>query len=453
MAENANRQPHILIIDDEKKMCSTLKELLEKHDFDVSTANSAREGLSVLQKAHVDLIVCDVVMHDMGGLLFLSKVKNQTPVVMMTAFASVETARKAFKLGARDYLVKPFELKELLVVIKQYLGSSAAGDEPNIRNHLFDSRNPRFRELVELTVKFGPTDMPVLITGESGTGKEVIANSIYNNSRRKQFPFIKINCAAIPETLLESELFGYEKGAFTGANTRKVGKFEEANGGTIFLDEIADMPLTLQAKILRVLQEFEISRLGGQSVIDVDIRIMAASNKDIEKLIIGREFRDDLFHRLNGVHLHVPALRERPEDIKDLASFFLQQFRKKYDKNVVGLHADTVKIFQNYNWPGNIRELRNCVERAVVICDKGTILPEHLPDRFLKIEPGPSRPAGAVSLIEKMDDYRKNYTRNVIVEALRKTKGNRIEAANLLKISRKTLYNRMKELAIKNDFQ
>ena len=293
MEVQSNNKPRLLIIDNEFEMCRSLEQLFIEKEYTVFIADSAKKGLEILQKENIDLIICDIVMPDMSGLLLLSKIGNRIPVIMMTAYASIETTRRAFKLGACDYLVKPFDFDELAVVVNQYLktktGSSLSGKE--VKN--ISSKNPEFIKIMELAEKFSKTDMPVLITGESGSGKEVIAKYIFEMSGRNGKPFISLNCAAIPETLLESELFGYEKGAFTGANYKKIGKFEEADTGTLFLDEIADMPVHLQAKMLRVLQDFSFYRLGGHEEISVDTRIIAASNKNLPELIENNAFREE----------------------------------------------------------------------------------------------------------------------------------------------------------------
>lgn len=453
MALNATHPAqHLLIIDDEEKMCLSLKQLLSTQGFTVSTANSAKQGLGVLQRTRIDLIVCDIVMPDMSGLLFLSKIGASIPVIMMTAYASVETSRKAFKSGACDYLVKPFDFDELLVVIEQNLPAHDVPRDSQKALRVLSSKNERYRRMLKLAEQFSVTDMPVLISGESGVGKEVIANYIYEMSNRNDRPFVSINCAAIPETLLESELFGYEKGAFTGAQMKKNGKFDEANGGTLFLDEIGDMPFPLQAKMLRVLQDFAFYRLGGQKTITVDTRIIAASNQNLHHLIENTKFREDLYHRLNGVHLKIPALRERPEDVEDLIRHFVAHYSRKYHKTIVGISEETLQILTHYDWPGNIRELMNCLERATVICEESRILPEHLPDQIRAAqESAPVAPK--VTISQQTEDHKTAYLRKIILEALSKTHGNRSEAAKVLNISRKTLYNRMKELQISYDFK
>jgi two-component system, NtrC family, response regulator AtoC len=439
---------HLLIIDDEKHICNSLKELFVKNGFKVTTAFSAKEGFSVLQKFPIDLIICDIVMADMSGITFLEKIGDKIPVVMITAYGSIETTRKAFKLGACDYLVKPFDFHELLVVVKQNLQSSSNPNEIPVQEVQFQSDSAAYNNMISLADKFCGTDMPVLLTGESGVGKEVLANYFHNNSPRSEQPLISINCAAIPDTLLESELFGYEKGAFSGADGKKTGKFEEADGGTIFLDEIGDMLPSLQAKMLRVLQNFEFSRLGGHQIISVDVRIIAASNKDIAKLVEKGTFRADLFHRLNGVHIEVPPLRKRKEDIRTFTDFFINYFNDKYSKAIKSVDSAVLNSLQSYSWPGNIRELKNCIERAVVVCEGSTITQEHLPNSIVYSSTDPDE-----SVPKKLTDYRNSYMREIIIDALRQTGGNRSEAAKLLDISRKTLYLRMKELQIEYEFK
>ncbi|HET6449897.1 MAG TPA: sigma-54 dependent transcriptional regulator [Spirochaetia bacterium] len=447
------RTAHILVVDDEKEMCTSLRKLLGDRGFTVSTALSAKEAFQVLQRRSAELILCDIAMPDMSGLMFLSKVSPQVPVIMMTAFASIETSRRAFKLGARDYLVKPFDFNELLVVVNQNLEASQQQGAGAAVPHLLESGNGEFRAMVTLARKFSQTDMPVLLTGESGAGKEVIARYIYGHSARRARPMISINCASIPESLLESELFGHEKGAFTGAISTKVGRFEEADGGTLFLDEIGDMPAAVQAKMLRALEEFSFTRLGGKESIRVDLRVIAATNQPIDSLITGGRFRLDLFHRLNGLSLWIPPLRERPEDLEALARHFVGQFCEKYGKPVKGLDPGTLDVLRRHSWPGNVRELKNCMERAVVVCDLPLLMPDHLPDSLRSAQrTGTVPPVAEPSTAPPGVDYRTAYMRKIILDALERTGGNREEAAQLLKISRKTLYNRMKDLGIRHDF-
>ncbi len=447
-----NTSHHILVIDNEMEMCNSLEKLLTENGFRVHVALSAQSGIDILQNHTIDLVLCDIVMPDMSGLIFLQKKGTSVPVIMMTAYASIETTRKAFLMGAKDYLVKPFDVQELLVVIRQNV-QSAGGFESHIQSEkLLTSRNEEFIDMLSLADKFSKTDMSVLITGESGVGKEIIAHYLHENSSRKGHPFVSINCAAIPDTLLESELFGYEKGAFTGAVSRRIGKFETADGGTIFLDEIGDMPITLQSKLLRVLQELSLTRLGGNTKIHIDIRVIAATNKNIYEIVDSGIFREDLFHRLNGVHLKIPPLRYRVEDIEMFIAYFAEGYKEKYNKKDILFDTATIRLLKKYNWPGNLRELKNCIERAIVVCDQSTILPEHLPDTLYsrRATPAETEPSSSPDKLDK--DLRNDYMRKIIIDALTKTNGSRIEAARLLNISRKTLYNRMRDLGIKNEF-
>jgi len=432
-------------------MRSSLKKLLAERGFAVRVADSAANAFAILNRQKIDLVICDIVMPEISGLLFLSKVDPEIPVVMITAFASVETARRAFKSGAADYLVKPFEFDELLVVVNQCL-SRRGRDTAGLKDQFFlSSQNSGFQRVIELAGKFSDTDLPVLILGESGTGKEVIADYIYERSSRRRGPYIKINCAAIPETLLESELFGYEKGAFTGAVETKIGKFEEANGGVILFDEIGDMNLLLQAKLLRVLQDFEFSRIGGNRVIKIDCRVIASSNKDIRRLIDEGKFREDLYHRLNGVTLQVPLLRHRPEDLENLARFFLETFKLKYDKTVHGFDEQTLRTFRSYSWPGNVRELKNCIERALVVSEGESITLRDLPDSVRKNDDS-SGQKRYLDIHDEVGGFREDYTRKLVLQVLERVGGNKSEAARILKISRKTLYKWIHEHNIKHEY-
>ncbi len=437
----------LLVVDDEPEMCNSLKKILEKKGYRVSVASSGKTALELLQTESFDLILCDIVMPEMGGLVFLSRIQKDIPVIMMTAYASIETARKAFRWGVRDYLVKPFRLEELFLVIEENLNRSqpAVEGDPQV---FLQSKNKAYQKVLELASKFAQTDLPILLVGESGVGKEVIADYIRSLSLRKEKPYIKINCAAIPETLLETELFGYERGAFTGAFSRKIGKVEEADEGTLFLDEIGDIPLNLQAKLLRFLENYEFSRVGGKTY-TLNVRVISATNQNLEEHIKKGEFREDLYYRLNGVQIQVPPLRERIEDIEDLSFFFLTKLQVKYNKNVTNIHPDVFQLFRHYRWPGNIRELRNCLERAFISCDQETIQPEHLPDIILSA--GTS--SNLDSLTFQIQQSQSAYLRELILKTLRTTQGNQKEAAKVLRISRKTLYNWMKKLQIQYEYK
>lgn len=414
-------------------------------------AFSAKEAFSQLQKNSYNLVICDIRMPDMGGISLLSKIGGEIPVIMITAYASVETARKAFKLGAQDYLTKPFKFDELLVMVKQFMADKLSRhfESPDI---LIPSKNEKYNKVLGLAKKFSATDLPILITGESGTGKEFIADYIYNLTKNTAKSYIKINCAAIPEALLEGELFGYEKGAFTGAVSSKIGKVEEADGGVLFLDEIGDMPLLLQAKMLRILQDFKVTRLGSNKQFSVNTRIIAASNHNLEVLVEKRQFRLDLYHRLKGVLLKIPPLRERTCDISELSYEFLDFFNKKYDKHISSIHDDVFKVFLSYSWPGNIRELKYCIERATVVCENSCLTSQHLPDSIHPADESIDIRESPETFPQPLKTFRNEYMRKFILQALEKTNGNKLEAAKILNISRKTLYNRIKELDIRYEF-
>jgi DNA-binding NtrC family response regulator len=448
----------ILIIDDEIQMCISLKTLLEKEGFLVDYSTNARKAYAMHNQKSYNLMICDIRMPEMGGLAFLSKLGTKIPIVMITAHASVETARQAFKLGASDYLTKPFKFDELLVVVKQFVKKKPKKRDSGTNPVLMQSTNRKYNQVLELAEKFSATDIPILITGESGTGKEVLADYIYelNKQQVKQEAFVKINCAAIPRDLLEGELFGYEKGAFTGAVTGRSGKIEEADGGILFLDEIGDMPLVLQAKLLRVVQDLTVYHIGSNKPIYIKTRIIAASNQNLQALVDNGQFRLDLYHRLKGVHLRLPALRERQEDIEPLSWYFLKKFSHKYDKIIQSIDTKVFTIFRNYNWPGNIRELKYCIERSVVVCDDSVLQSKHLPDNIYYSEVDSQAPPvekDVEDFSSSMESYRAEYMKKVIINALQKTNGNKVEASRLLNISRQTLYNRIKELNIQNEFK
>lgn len=445
----------LLVVDDEPEMCNSLKKLLEKNGYQVRVSYSGKEALEKIHQERFDLIICDVVMPEIGGLVFLSRIEPTVPVIMMTAYASIETARKAFRWGVRDYLVKPFKFEELILIIEETLHRSATTLETREKHMFIETKNPRLIKTVELAEKFASTDMPILITGESGAGKEIVADYIVAHSLRKEKPYVKINCAAIPETLLESELFGYERGAFTGAFARKIGKFEEADEGTLFLDEIGDMPLPLQAKLLRFLENYEYTRVGGNTR-KLNVRVISATNRNLEKYTENGEFRSDLYHRLNGVKIPVPSLRERMEDIEDLSYFFLNELRNKYHKQISRIHPDVFSLFKKYTWPGNIRELKNCLERSYILCEGRVIEPRHLPDSINPMEIPEDRVqevSRLESITNQLQDAQAHYLRQMIISTLKTTKGNHSEAAVLLRISRKTLYNWIKKLNIHYEYQ
>jgi two-component system response regulator HydG len=442
----------ILVVDDDLAHRTMLRTLLGGWGYDVAEAEDGQSAVEAVHKKPFDLILMDIRMIRVSGLEALVEIKRfnpAIPVVIMTAYASVETAVKALKKGAYDYLTKPLDFDELKIIMERAMEHSRLQEENRyLRESLasqFDRRNligrsdPMTR-LMETVTQVAPSEATVLITGESGTGKEMIAGAIHFNSRRKEGPFVKINCAAITETLLESELFGHEKGAFTGAERRKEGKFRQANRGSIFLDEVSEMSLAMQVKLLRVLQEREIVRVGGEDVIKIDVRVIAATNKDLIREIQAGRFREDLYYRLNVVTLHVPPLRERKEDIPLIAQHFLTLFAEKNHKNIKGFTPRAIDRLLRYNWPGNVRELMNAVERGVVLSRS-----EHLDEEEFSLvlqdqprsaePPAPQIAAPSLNAVEK----------ETILRALETSGGNKSEAARRLGITRRTLHLKLKK--------
>jgi len=444
----------ILIVDDEYEMTTSLKRLLEKNNFQPVVAKDGKRALQILKAQPVSLVLSDIRMPGMSGLEFMEQALSLSivpPFIFMTAYASVETAVEALRMGAVDYIIKPFKLNELLLVINEHLHRFS------VETTLFDHKahlkqflktdNPTMRNVLNYAKKFSKTEIPVLIQGASGTGKELLAEYIHSVSDRKNGPFIRINCANLSENILESELFGHEKGAYTGAQSSRKGHFELADGGTLFFDEIGDMTVNIQAKLLRVLQEGEFYRLGGNEPIYADVRIIAATNKDIAKLVEAGRFREDVYFRLEGAILHIPNLNERPEDLPSLIDFFLKRYSHKYGKQGLTLSGRVEKLFMSYSWPGNIRELKNCIERCVVVCDEEEIDFNCIQGRirnliFMKNE------VSGITLPCSGQESRQYINNNTVRDALRKTGGSRTKAAELLRISRKTLYNKMKEYDI-----
>jgi two-component system NtrC family response regulator len=370
----------ILVVDDEPNYLIVLSELLKEEGFEVLTAQRGEEGFKIVEEADLDLVITDMRMPGMDGLELLSAIKNynkELPVIMITAFGEVEKAVVAMKAGAYNYLVKPFNNEELLVNIRKAIEHYSLLRE-NLRlrgearvRYGFASivgKNARMQEIYQLIEKVAPTTASVLITGESGTGKELVARAIHINSPREKAPFISVNCAALPETLLESELFGHERGAFTGATSMRKGRFELADSGTLFLDEIGDIPLPLQAKLLRVLQERSFERVGGVKPIKVDVRIITATNRDLKDEVDKTHFREDLYYRFNVLHIHLPPLRERADDIPMLTEHFINKFAKLLDKPDLKISGDALRYLTGLPWEGNVRELENTIERAAILC-------------------------------------------------------------------------------------
>jgi DNA-binding NtrC family response regulator len=432
----------ILIVDDKQEMCLSLSELLTSKGYRALSTIDPTTTSRLLEKHHIDLIIMDIKMPKLSGIDLLKQIKRthfHIPIIMITGFPSLENAIQAMKHGALNFYVKPLKLSDLLEEIRQVANTAKIKSDTSATSSII-TQNSQMQEIMSVIVKTAPTGVPVIISGESGTGKELIANSLHSQSPRRAQPFITVNCAAIPENLLESELFGHEKGAFTDAIKTRKGKFELANGGTIFLDEIGDMNPTAQAKMLRVLQEKEFERVGGTRVIKTDARVISATNKDIQHLISQGTFREDLYYRLSVVMITLPPLRERKDDIIPLTNYFLSHFSALYGKQIQHIADDVLRIFLRHHWPGNIRELKNCMERAVIFCDHESIEPDHLPNQYRDIMEETST--------TPLKEMYNNVSREMIIEALNKSDGVKQKAAELLKIHRKTLYNKMKELGL-----
>lgn len=377
----------ILVVDDEPNYLVVLSELLRDEGFEIFTAGSGKEGLDVLKEVDLDLVITDMQMPGMDGLQFLHEIKkkiSEIPVIIITAYAEVDKAVAAMQAGAFSYLAKPFSNDELIVNINTAIRHySLIKENTRLRKEIHNrtdfsgmvGKNPRMLQIYELIEKVAPTPASVLISGDSGTGKELVAKAIHLNSPREAYPFIPVNCAALAENLLESELFGHEKGAFTGAVGMRKGRFELADQGTIFLDEVGEIPLALQAKLLRVLQEKSFERVGGTKTLKVDVRIISASNKDLKEEVAMGRFREDLFYRLNVIHISLPALRERMDDMPLLVAAFIHKFAERLGKNDLSISNEAMRLLMTLPWEGNIRELENTIERAAILCDDNCIEP------------------------------------------------------------------------------
>ena len=450
----------ILIVDDDAGHLASIKVVAKSWGYAVDTADDGETAVAAVKASPMDLILMDVRMTIMDGIEALKQIKQYNPaipVIIMTAFSSVGTAVEALKAGAYDYLIKPLDFDDLKHTIERASEHAGLKEEnrllkENLRSD-FDmanivGRSRPMKQLLEMMAMVAPSEATVLITGESGTGKELIARSLHFNSPRKQNSLVVVNCAAITETLLESELFGHEKGAFTGADKRREGRFMQANHGTIFLDEIAETSTTMQAKLLRVLQEKEIQRVGGEETLKVDVRVLAATNRDLEVEVAEGRFREDLFYRLNVMPIHVPSLKERPEDIPLLADHFLKKFAEKNRKAVKGFAPLAMDMLVNYDWPGNVRELENAIERSVILLTGEHIterqLPLHITEKYPNFD---SQPTQGPSLIDGTHSI-EEIEKAAIMATLNACGGNKAEAARRLGFSRKTLHNKLKNYGL-----
>ena len=440
----------ILIIDDEKNIREGLSAALELEGYSVRLAADGREGLALIERGDIDLVITDLRMPGISGEEVLARVRGESPgipVIVLTGHGSIDTAVDAMRNGAYDFLTKPLSLDRLTLIVKRAL----AGRELEIRHSSlqqeldaktsFESiigKSAEMQRIFQMVRKAADSKASVLITGESGTGKELIANALHNLSPRKDKPFIKVHCAALSESLLESELFGHETGAFTGAAARKRGRFELANGGTIFLDEIGEINQNVQIKILRVLQDKRFERVGGEETLEVDVRVIAATNRNLEEEILQGRFREDLFYRLNVVHIQVPPLRERKDDIPLMLNAFLDEFNRENNKSITGFDSRSRSALYKYGWPGNIRQLRNCVESAVVMCSGSQISLEDLPPTI--------RGAAEASVIQvPMGITLAEAEKIIIQQNLAANQGNKSKTADVLDIGRKTLHRKLEE--------
>lgn len=446
----------ILIVDDDPAHCRMLEAVLGSEKYETRCAPDGQSAVEAVATRFYDLILMDIRMNRVGGMEALRKIKEispDIPIVMMTAYASIDTAVKAMKSGAYDYLTKPLDIDELKILVDKALRHNQLERENMyLREQLgnrFDfsniiGRSRAMKELLETVALVAPSEATVLILGESGTGKELIANAIHQNSPRRSHPLIRVNCAALPETLLESELFGHERGAFTGAVSRRQGRFQLADKGSIFLDEIAEMSPVIQAKILRVLQEREFQPIGSTETVKVDTRIITATNKDLQEEVGANRFREDLYYRINVVNLTVPPLRDRRDDIPLLLDFFLKHYAEKNNRHLKGFTPKATDLLMRYDWPGNIRELENVVERGVIMVRGDFITPDEFPGVLRRIDPeyeeaSTETPAGK-SL--------KEMEKAMILRTLQETGGNRTRTAEILGISRRSLQMKLKDYGV-----
>jgi DNA-binding NtrC family response regulator len=442
----------ILVVDDDPEMCGMLSDVLKGEGFSVLTTSESLEALKILKREEFDVIITDLKMKGLKGLDLLgqaNKVASLTPVIIITAFGTIESAIKAMKMGAYDYITKPFQIDEIVLTVKKALENRLLKKEvlrlkkeveSRYDFHHLIGRSHSMQRIYDLIERISDSSSNVLITGESGTGKELVGKAIHYNGIRKEGPFIAINCAAIPETLLESEMFGYKKGAFTDAKTDKKGLISEADEGTLFLDEITEMPPILQAKLLRVIEEREVRPLGDTSSRHVDVRIISTTNRNIQSMIQEGHFREDFYYRLKVIDIELPPLRARKEDIPLLVQHFVSKFGQSEKKTVSGISKDAMEVLLNHSWPGNVRELENVIQRAITLSQQDTISPEDLPACLVEKREG--------NLVEQafqgkytMAQLEKEYIKKVLIEV----GGNKSKAAEILGYDRKTLYRKIEQ--------
>jgi two-component system response regulator PilR (NtrC family) len=458
------KKPALLVVDDEASIRELLEIMLKREGYDVDCATSAEDALQYVGKRRYDAVITDIAMPGLSGIELLSKLRQQShdvAVIVMTAHGSTETAVEAMKLGATDYLTKPFQIDEMKIAVGSALKArDLERENRQLRSELGKAfsmesiigNSPAMQPVFELIKRVSATKTNIMILGESGTGKELVAHAIHRNSSDPSAPFVVINCAAVPEALFESELFGHKRGAFTGAVTDKAGIFEQAHGGTLFLDEVGDIPLSVQVKLLRAIQQKSFRPVGGTEDITVDARIICATNKNLEEMAQKGTFREDLFYRLNVIQIRMPPLRERREDIATLAEHFLAKFAVTMGKPVKSISKEAMRMLATYDFPGNVRELENVVERAVALETQSVVLPESLPQKLLMPKaavatagaPAPQGPAGVFDLERGVEDFERSH----IVRALEQANGVKKKAAALLGISFRSLRYRIEKYGI-----
>ncbi len=473
----------LLLIDDETDVQYSFRRIFDSPDIELSTASSGEEGLQLIPKLKPDLVLMDIRMGGITGMETLRRIRQMDTkllVILMTAYGTTQTAIEAMKLGAYDYLLKPFDVPKLKDLVNNALRAArdmkqVVSYQPLLESEDYEQgvvgRSEPMQQVFKLIGQVAASDATALVTGESGTGKELVARAIYHHSERNSQPFLAVNCAAIPEQLLESELFGHERGAFTGATGQRIGKFEQCNNGTIFLDEIGDMTPPTQTKILRVLQSGTFERVGGNQPLKVNVRVIAATNKPLEQAVAARQFREDLFYRLNVVRIHIPPLRDRREDIPLLVNYFLKKIAKEQDRQPKSIASAAVKALEKYHWPGNVRELENIIRRAHVIAKSEAILPADLPvevtgqstsSLVLPTTAGEGAASDAATLARQLFQIAKRdpklkvlpaVERELVIEALKDTANNQVHAAKLLGITRATLRKRIEKFGIQREMK
>ncbi len=458
-----NRIPNVLIIDDEPLMRLSISDALKAEGYNIASVESGGEGLKAIKDKAYDIVITDLKLPEVDGLHILKSCRHYSPmtkILMITAYGSVETAVEAMRQGAYDYITKPFSMDEMIIIVKRLIRLRNLEDE-NIYlkekiEDKYDSngiigKSNKMKEVFEKVKVVAQSDTTVLITGESGTGKELVANAIHYNSPRKDEAFIKVSCAALPETLLEAELFGHEKGAFTGALKQKKGRFELAHKGTLFLDEIGEISLTVQVKLLRVLQERELERVGGTETINVDVRIICATQRDLKKEVQKGSFREDLYYRLNVVPVFLPPLRERKEDILLLVEHFLDAYSKQMNKSIKNLSLEVRELLLKYDFPGNVRELENAIERGVTLCRNGEIQAWDLPEDICSCCDAGFKVANRLHYSEPLSSALSVFEKQYICRVIEEAGGNKTLAAKMLGISRKTLWEKCKQYGMIKD--